>query len=200
MELPVLIILGIFIVPAINSISAASWTMIGLFFFHYFYRSMIFPFRLHTKGKKMPWVIVFSGILFNLVTGFSLGYFFTRFANYTNEWFTDARFISGILLFFTGLFINWSADDKLIHLRKRDEVGYKIPSGWLFEKISCPNLFGELIEWLGFALLCWNLPALTFFIWTAANLIPRALSHHKWYKEKFSEYPETRKAIIPFVV
>jgi hypothetical protein len=70
----------------------------------------------------------------------------------------------------------------------------------LFRYISCPNLLGELIEWLGFAILCWNLPALTFFIWTSANLIPRALSHHRWYKEKFNNYPPERKAIIPFLV
>jgi 3-oxo-5-alpha-steroid 4-dehydrogenase 1 len=200
MEIPVLIVLGIFILPAINSITTASWAMIGLFCFHYFYRSLIFPFRLHTKGKKMPWVIVGSGILFNLVSGFSLGYYFTRFADYSNDWFMDIRFIAGIVLFFTGLYINWKADDMLIHLRKPDETHYVIPQGWLFNKISCPNLFGELIEWLGFAILCWNLPALTFFIWTAANLIPRALSHHKWYKEKFTAYPAGRKAILPFIV
>jgi steroid 5-alpha reductase family enzyme len=141
-----------------------------------------------------------SAIFFNLVNGFSLGYYFTHFAGYSTHWFGDLRFIAGIILFFSGLYINWRADDILIHLRNPTETGYKIPNGWLFEKISCPNLFGELIEWLGFALLCWNLPAIAFFIWTAANLIPRALSHHKWYIEKFNEYPANRKAIIPFVI
>jgi len=99
-----------------------------------------------------------------------------------------------------GMLINWKADNMLIGLRKPGETHYAIPVGWLFNKISCPNLLGELIEWMGFALLCWNLPALTFFIWTAANLIPRALSHHKWYKEKFKEYPSGRKAIIPYCI
>jgi len=199
MEVTVLVVLSIFILPAINTIAVVPIIMIGLFCFHYFYRSLIFPFRLHTKGKKMPWVIVGSGMLFNIVTGFSLGYFFTRFAGYSNDWLTGYRFITGIIIFFSGLYINWKADNVLIRLRKPGETGYKIPLGWLFEKISCPNLFGELIEWLGFAILCWNLPALTFFLWTAANLIPRALSHHKWYKEKFNEYPVNRKAIIPFL-
>ena len=200
MELPVLFTLWMILFPAIDSLSLVSLIMVGLFSFHYFNRIFIFPFRIHTKGKKMPLIIMLSAIFFNLINGFSFGYYFSHFAAYPNNWFTDLRFITGAIMFFSGLYINWKADNILIHLRKPDETGYKIPMGWLFEKISCPNLFGELIEWLGFAILCWNLPAITFFIWTAANLIPRAISHHKWYKEKFSDYPANRKVIIPFLL
>lgn len=200
MELPVLVVVGLFIFPYRDTLSTPVWVMIGLFFLHYINRTFIFPFRLHTKGKKMPLLIVGSGIFFNLVSGFSLGYFFSRFAAYTNDWFSDIRFISGSLLFFAGMYINWKADDKLIALRKPEETHYVIPEKWLFNYISCPNLFGEMIEWLGFAILCWNLPAWGFFIWTAANLIPRALSHHDWYKKRFSEYPAERKAIVPFLI
>jgi len=60
-------------------------------------------------------------------------------------------------------------------------------------------MLGELIEWAGFAILCWNLPALTFFIWTAANLVPRALAHHKWYHNMFADYPAERKIIVPYL-
>ena len=200
MELPVLIVLWIFLLPVTLHLATASWIMISLFCFHYINRIFIFPFRLHTKGKKMPLVIVLSAVFFNVMNGFSLGYYFSHFASYTNDWLFDPRFSIGIGLFLIGLFINWKADNILIHLRKPNETNYRIPGGWLFDKISCANLFGELIEWLGFAILCWNLPALTFFIWTAANLIPRALSHHKWYQEKFADYPVNRKAIIPGVL
>lgn len=174
--------------------------MVGLFSLHYVHRTFIFPFRLHTRGKTMPLIIVCSGILFNVMNGFLLGYFFARFAEYPASWLYDIRFVSGTIIFFAGLYMNWKADNILIHLRKPGETHYIIPRGWLFEKISCPNLFGELIEWLGFAILCWNLPALAFLIWTAANLIPRAISHHHWYKKKFTEYPEHRRAVIPFIV
>ena len=200
MEIPVLIILLICVLPFLQQLSIAAWVMIGLFCLHYFNRSFIFPFRLHTKGKKMPWIIVGSGVFFNLISGFSLGYYFTHYAIYTVDWFTDFRFILGVILFFTGMIINFMADNKLISLRKPGETHYVIPEKGLFNYISCPNLFGELIEWLGFAILCWNLPALAFFIWTAANLIPRALSHQKWYKTRFSNYPSHRKAIIPFII
>ena len=199
MELPVLIVLFVMILPDVILFSFPYLIIIGLFTLHYINRIFIFPFRIHTKGKKMPVVIMLSAIFFNIINGFSFGYYFIHFADYTNDWLGDPRFILGIILFFTGLYINWKADSILINLRKPGETNYRIPNGWLFTKISCSNLFGELIEWLGFAILCWNLPALTFLIWTAANLIPRALSHHKWYKEKFTDYPE-RKAIIPYIL
>lgn len=200
MELPVLIVLYAMIFPGIILFSFPYLIMIGLFSLHYINRVFVFPFRLHTKGKKMPVAIMLSAIFFNIMNGFSFGYYFVHFANYTNAWLSDPRFIIGIVLFFIGLIINWKADNGLINLRKPTETSYKVPTGWLFNKVSCANLFGELVEWFGFAVLCWNLPAFTFFIWTAANLIPRALAHHKWYKEKFPGYPQNRKAIIPYIL
>jgi hypothetical protein len=200
MEAPVLMVLLYFVLSASEKQTSITWLMISLFCFHYFNRIFIFPFRLHTQGKKMPVLIVLSAVFFNLMNGFSIGYYFNQFAHYDMSWWFDPRFIIGLLLFFTGMAINWKADNDLIHLRKPGETHYVIPRTKLFSHISCPNLFGELVEWLGFAILCWNLPAWTFFIWTAANLIPRALSHHRWYQNKFSDYPKERKAIIPYLL
>lgn len=130
------------------------------------------------------------------------GYYLSQLApqeNYGSEWLSSPRFITGISLFFIGAFINLKADDILIHLRKAGETGYKIPKGFLFDYVSSPNLFGEVIEWSGFALMAWNLPALTFMVWTFANLVPRAKNHHDWYKKQFPDYPKERKIIFPFL-
>jgi hypothetical protein len=48
--------------------------------------------------------------------------------------------------------------------------------------------------------MCWSLPAFSFAVWTFANLVPRAINHHQWYHEKFEDYPENRKAVIPFLL
>ena len=199
MEIPALAIMMYTFISCVNS-SFVVEIMIGLFCLHYINRTIIFPFRLHTKGKKIPLMIVLSAVFFNGIDTFFLGYYFAHFSAYPNSYATDPRFIIGLALFFTGMFINWSADNRLIRLRKPGETGYKIPQGWLFSYISCPNMFGELIEWGGFAILCWNLPALAFLVWTMANLLPRALAHHQWYKQKFSDYPAERKAVVPFLV
>jgi hypothetical protein len=141
-------------------------------------------------------------VFFNFVNAGFLGYFAgTLQTHYDNAWLTDTRFITGLAVFLAGALINITSDQKLIHLRKkRNGDGYVIPRGGLFEKVSCPNFLGEIIEWGGYALLCWSLPGLSFFIWTFCNLVPRALSHHRWYRSHFTDYPAVRKAVLPYIL
>jgi steroid 5-alpha reductase family enzyme len=103
-------------------------------------------------------------------------------------------------LFALGVYINIQSDNILLNLRKPGESGYKIPYGGMFRYVSSPNYLGEIIEWTGYALACWSLPALSFAVWTIANLVPRAIAHHRWYQRQFSDYPAERKALIPFVI
>ena len=145
----------------------------------------------------MPMIIAFSAIFFNFINGYIIGYYLGNFATYTTSWLNDPRFIIGISLFFIGVFINISSDNKLIKLKKPGETGYKIPFGGLFKYLSVPNLFGEIIEWTGYAIATWSLPTASFAIWTFANLLPRGMDHHKWYLQNFKDYPKERKAIIP---
>jgi 3-oxo-5-alpha-steroid 4-dehydrogenase 1 len=201
MEVPALLFFLYFAISGHAGKNAVVWIIISLFTIHYVNRSLIYPFRIKTKGKRMPFLIVILAIMFNAVNGFVNGYYLGTMQNQYNEsWLNDPRFIFGILLFLTGMFINIAADEKLIHMRKSKANGYHIPYGGIFNKISCPNFFGEIIEWSGFAIFCWSLPAMSFFVWTICNLLPRALDHHRWYKKQFSDYPENRKAVIPYLL
>jgi hypothetical protein len=50
------------------------------------------------------------------------------------------------------------------------------------------------------AIATWSLPGLAFACFTIANLAPRAMTHHRWYRETFPDYPRTRRTLIPFVL
>ena len=161
----------------------------------------MFPFRMRGKGMLMRVDIILMGIWFNVVNGFILGYFLGNFGDiYTINWLWSIPFIVGIILFVAGMVINMKSDNILIKIRKGSDKAYKIPQGGLFKYLSCPNHFGEIIEWVGFAIMTWNIAGASFAIWTITNLTPRAIDHHKWYKEKFPDYPSERKAIIPFII
>jgi len=201
MEFPVLLIFLSFVFSGPAPLSPATWIFIAAFSFHYINRSIIYPFRTKTSGKKMPLTVALMALTFNVVNGTLNGYYFGFIQpNYPIEWLADPRFIIGLILFVGGMIINIQSDNILIRLRKSTEQGYQIPRGGFFRFVSCPNFFGEIIEWTGFAIMAWSLPALSFAIWTFINLVPRGVDHHKWYKRKFGDYPKERKAVLPFLV
>jgi 3-oxo-5-alpha-steroid 4-dehydrogenase 1 len=169
---------------------------------HYFHRAFVFPFRRRGAQRDMSALVAASAFFFTLTNSYLNGrYLFTFTPEHLTSggWTGDVRFYAGIALFVAGYAINQWADHVLFNLRKPGETGYKIPRGGLYELISCPNYFGELIEWSGWALLTWSPAGLVFALWTAANLMPRARAHHRWYKERFPEYPARRRAMIPFL-
>lgn len=196
METPVFIIVLVYGIKHYDSINLSNSILIGLFLLHYFNRCFIYPFRLKSIQNKMPLTIVLSAVFFNLMNGNILGYDFTSGRSVIQF---DTLYYVGIGLFFLGMVINVTSDTVLIRLRK-DSKQYSIPEGFMYNYISCPNYFGEIVEWAGFALAAGNLGALSFLIWTCANLVPRALSNHKWYQGRFPQYPNERKAVIPFIL
>ncbi|MBN1413572.1 MAG: DUF1295 domain-containing protein [Bacteroidales bacterium] len=168
---------------------------------HYLHRSLIFPFRSQSNKKDMPLVVVIMGIFFNTANTYFNGLYLFHFSSgYTLSWLVDIRFIAGVVLFIAGFVINQHSDHVLFGLRKPGEMDYKIPQGGLYRWVSCPNYYGELLEWTGWAIATWSLAGASFAIWTFANLVPRALASHKWYIRQFPEYPKNRKAVIPYLL
>jgi 3-oxo-5-alpha-steroid 4-dehydrogenase 1 len=185
-----------------GALTAPVYVFVLMWVAHYANRSLVYPFAMRTSVKTIPLAIVASAILFNAFNGWSNGYYLASpWAEYGPEWLGDPRFVAGLALFLVGAAINIDADRRLIRLRRgTGHTDYVIPQGGLFRYVSCPNHLGEIIEWSGFALACWNLPAAAFAVWTAANLGPRAWAHHRWYRRKFADYPPGRKALIPFLL
>ncbi len=202
MELPSFLIMFYFLCFGSKSFQSYAWILFACWLIHYCNRSFIYPFRIRRTQKKMPLFIIFNAILFNVVNAGLNGYYLAELAsisNYNSAWLTSFHFTAGGLLFITGMLINIKSDNILIHLRKSGETSYKIPNGFLFKYIASPNLFGEIIEWAGFALMAWNLPATSFAIWTFANLVPRAKNHYDWNHQNLRGYPKERKVIFPFI-
>lgn len=201
MELPSLLIMSYYLITGSFTFLNYSWILFLFWMGHYVHRTLIYPFRIKSTPKKMPVLIVLNAIIFNVINAGLNGFFLAEFSNglYDESWLSSWNFLSGLIVFFTGAYINVKSDSMLIRLRAKGETDYKIPKGFLFEYVSSPNLMGEILEWGGFALMAWNLPALTFFVWTYANLVPRAKNHHDWYLNYFDYYPKKRKIIFPFV-
>ena len=166
---------------------------------HYVHRAFIYPLRMRTSTKsRTPILIPFLALVFNVANAYLNGsWISSEQADYASAWLGSAEFIFGTGLFVAGFAINRWADAKLRGLRKPGETGYKIPHGGLYRWISCPNYFGEILQWIGWAIATYSLAGFAFAFFTTANLLPRALSHHQWYQEKFEDYPAKRRALLP---
>lgn len=200
METPILLVVLYFYLAGSLPLNA-SVVIVGAFVIHYIHRALIFPHRIKVEGKKMPVSMVLVTMIFYIVNGYLVGHYFGSLKSYDWSWLADPRFIIGVVLFIGGFIINVLSDNILINLRKPGETGYKIPHGGLFRYISCPNFFGEIIEWIGFALMCWSLPGIVYSAWVAMTLFFTGLQTHRWYLEKFKEeYPSRRRAVIPGVI
>ena len=167
---------------------------LGLYGGHYVYRSLIYPFLTSTSAAQMPLVVVAMAVVFNVINSTILG----GWLYWVGPPFSVGIHTGvGLVLFAVGLFTHIRADAHLRRLRADCGPGYHIPHAGMFRLVSCPNYLGELVQWTGFALMMDAAAGWTFVIWTAANLVPRAIKHHRWYQATFPDYPKDRHALIP---
>ena len=211
LEFPIFIAMIILWLCSPNRWNIVPIVFLLIFQSHYLQRALIFPFLLKGKGK-MPIGIMCMGIAFNILNSMMQGYWIfyvayiqepqALFVQAGTGWFHSWQFILGICLFIAGYIINLHSDYIIRHLRKDpNDTKHYFPKGFMFNRVTCANYFGELVEWLGFAILTWSVSGLVFFIWTFANLVPRANAIYKRYKKEFPEEMKNRKLkrVIPFI-
>mmetsp|Transcript_14291 Transcript_14291/g.22060 ORF Transcript_14291/g.22060 Transcript_14291/m.22060 type:complete len:296 (-) Transcript_14291:39-926(-) len=187
--------------------------LLALFTLHYINRAVIYPLRMNANSHRVPLLVTASAMIVTILNGYIQSFYLVRVHKLPPLTLPPSSWIHlqswlGILTFFAGMIINMKADAVLRNLRRQrnsdgnNQKTYYIPQHPLFTYISCPNFFGEILEWFGFAIASqFSLPAMAFFIYTASNLVPRGIAHHEWYKQKFKDYPRERKwAVILFIV
>jgi protein-S-isoprenylcysteine O-methyltransferase Ste14 len=202
MESPSVLLFAAVFVVGPRSNTFVPGLLAGLWLVHYTHRTFIYP--LGTRGgpgRTMPVVVVVLAFSFNALNSYVNARSLSALGpHYELSWLLSFRFLYGSLLFVAGFVINRWSDATLSRLRKPGEDGYHVPRGGLFEEVSCPNYLGEIIQWTGWAVMTWSEAGLAFAVFTAANLIPRAVSHHNWYRRTFPSYPRRRRAIIPYLL
>lgn len=199
-ESPAVMVFAAVYLAGDHAFELAPLMLLGAWQFHYVLRAFVFPLRIRETGKRIPVVIVVMAIVFNVLNAYVNARWISHLGSYPDAWLVSAPFLTGFAIFAGGWLINQHADRVLHKLRKPGESHYSIPRGGMYRFISCPNYFGEMLEWAGWAVMTWSLAGLAFAVFTVANLLPRALATHRWYRQKFPDYPGSRRAVIPFLI
>lgn len=202
MEAPVFVAMCALWIASDRTWEAAPLALFAFFQLHYLQRAFIFPLLIRGKSQ-MPLGIVAMGAAFNLVNALMQGgwIFFIAPADYYADWFARPYIYVGGALFLAGMAVNLHSDRIIRHLRRPGDTRHYIPRGGMFRYVSSANYFGELTEWIGFAVASWSWAGAVFAWWTFANLAPRAASLYRRYEKEFGEEFTRlgRKKIIPFI-
>lgn len=188
---------------ASNNSKLVLYIIAGLFLLHYFQRTFIFPLLMRGKGT-MPIAVMLMGMVFNCLNSWFIGKWLFTYAPdgfYPLSWLGSWQFILGTLLFFAGMFINLQSDHIIRSLRAPGDNKHYIPRKGMYKYVTSANYFGEIVEWLGFAVLSWSSCGFLFFFWTFCNLAPRSKSLTQKYEQEFGdEYRNLhKKNLIPFI-
>ncbi|MGY2006459.1 3-oxo-5-alpha-steroid 4-dehydrogenase [Nocardia gipuzkoensis] len=208
MESPATVVFAVCYLAGPNRFEPTSLVLAAIWVLHYGNRGWFFPLSIRqVPGKRSSFNIsvLAAGVFVTALHGYLNGSFFSHdyLGQYGPEWLTDPRFLLGLVVYLGGFALLVRSESIVRNLRDKANPGaaeYRIPYGGGFRFVSSPAYLGELIAWAGFALATWSLAGVVIFLITAGNLVPRAFATHKWYREKFADYPAGRKALIPFVV
>jgi protein-S-isoprenylcysteine O-methyltransferase Ste14 len=200
MESPAVVFFGFVFLTGEHAFEAIPLFFLILWQLHYLQRAFLYPLLMRTGGKGQTVVAVALGAVFQLANAPLNALAVSEVGQYDVGWIASPQFWVGIVLFLSGYAINLHSDGILRRLRRPGETGYRIPHGGLFRWITSPNYFGEIVEWCGWALATGSLAGLAFAAFTGANLVPRALANHRWYRKRFPDYPPSRKAVIPGIL
>ena len=208
MEIPVFLTMGVLYYLSLHyGIKPFNWVTFAIFIFfevHYFQRSILFPAMMRGQSK-MPISLIITGFTFNVMNAVMQGgwlFYFSPDGYYPIEWFWSPQFIIGSIIFLGGMIINLQSDKIIRSLRtERTDNNYYLPDRWLFKHINSANYFGELLEWIGFAILSWSISGFVFVLWSFANIVPRAKAVYERYSQFFGEEFTSKKRwkIFPYI-
>jgi 3-oxo-5-alpha-steroid 4-dehydrogenase 1 len=181
---------------------------LAMWLVHYANRGFLFPLRMRVaRGDKSSFslTVIVVGWGVTALHGYFHASYFTRFGHYTNAWLSDPRFLAGFFLYYLSYALNLHSDAVIRGLRTVEEVAagekkYRIPQGGLFRWVTNASYLTELCAWAGFALCTWSLAGVFIFTISLGNLVPRAWATHRWYRNRFPEYPPERRALVPFLL
>ena len=209
MELPAMLSFLFFYFQGRNRFEIVPLFFLFVWVVHYGNRGFVFPYLIRSpKGATASFsiTIVVMGWIVTSTHGYLNAAFISDLGtHFTPDWFYDPRFIVGIVLYYGSFILNIRSDAIIRNLRSIEEIErgdkvYRIPKGGLFRFVTNPSYLTEIMAFTGFALATWSLGATFILLITIANLVPRAFQTHRWYKDKFPDYPPERRVLIPYLL
>ncbi|KAJ2726820.1 3-oxo-5a-steroid 4- dehydrogenase [Coemansia sp. Benny D115] len=157
------------------------------------------------SNGTMPLFNIFKNSLhYHLLSGLNLAYWIYSPASAQGTALASKLGNPMLMTLFTGIFLfaelsNLSTHITLRNLRPPGTRVRRIPFGYGFGMVSCPNYFFETLAWTSVAAMTRSYAAVLFLLVSTAQMVVWAAKKHQKYKKEFPDYPRSRKAMFPFV-
>jgi 3-oxo-5-alpha-steroid 4-dehydrogenase 1 len=208
MELPASVVFIWYFVQGEHALAPFPLFVLFVWGVHYLNRGFVMPALMRVpRGQKssFSFFVVAVGWAVTSLHGYLNGTWASSLSDRIGwDAFAEPSFVIGVAIYYGGLAVNLHSDHIVRNLRTKEEIRqgikrYRVPHGGLFEYVTNPSYLSEIVFWLGFAIFTWSLAGVYILLVTCANLVPRAVATHRWYREKFPDYPPERRILIPFV-
>lgn len=199
---------------SVESISALVFTLIMMLFqtSRRLYESLFIS--VHSKQSKINlFHYVFGHLFYMGVAASTIGPILwsqtndkITFTALLDGLITRSRAVLFVLFVYAGLY--QQKMHKILGDLRKDKWGvvitekHFVPSGSLFEFVSCPHFLCEVILYLLIVALqkfentYWNM----IFVLVLTTQTINAINDHRWYKSTYRDYPKHKKAIFPYLL
>lgn len=183
------------------------YLFIALWALHFIRRTLEVLF-VHNYKRRMPLVESVGAPVYYWFFAIWIAWSMRYESGYEQSFITLV--ILGSVIFAVGEIGNCTCHIQLRRFRNEkipshisSSSGHVLPHGLLFNYVSCPHYFFEIVTWIGFFLATCTLASVLFLLATILTLVTYAQKKHKAYVHEFhgnhGEYPPHRKALIPFI-
>lgn len=174
----------------VQNLAVACW--VG----HYAKRELETLFVHRFSHGTMPIMNIFKNSGYYWGFGALCGYFVNH-PYFTNPDATQVYVALGLFILFE--LCNFISHIQLRNLRPAGSTVRKIPHGFLFELVSCPNYTCEILAWVAFSFMTQSIAAFLFALVGGGQMLIWAQQKHRRYRKEFRDYPKGRKILIPFI-
>ncbi|KAJ1848707.1 3-oxo-5a-steroid 4- dehydrogenase [Coemansia sp. RSA 2703] len=172
---------------------------------HFIKRELETAFVHRFSHGTMPLMNVFKNSFhYHMLSGLNLAYWVYSPASAQGTLLAAKLGNPTLMTILTGVFVfaelsNLKTHITLRNLRPPGTRVRRIPYGYGFDIVSCPNYLFETIAWVSIAAMTRSFAALFFLIVSTGQMYIWAIKKHKQYKREFPDYPKSRKSMIPFI-
>ncbi|KAF4989971.1 hypothetical protein FDECE_14539 [Fusarium decemcellulare] len=182
-----------------GDMSLTQWLTFGMIVLHFIKREYETLFVHKFSANTMPFTNIFKNSFFYwAVSGLVCAYFIyhpTSLAAQADIPVIDAL---GIAIYLFGEISNALVHRYLASLRSTGGTERKIPVGYGFELVTCPNYMFEILAWVGIIVVSRSWAVALFISIGAAQMFTWGKGKERAYRKEFGDnYKKKRYAILP---